>query len=95
LRENSISVWGKKLYGDVSDGARGLGEDCLSRRQCHECYQRFELGKKSIEGDPKSGRLSTSTDLDHAEKVLAVIRRLTASEVSENWACVKFRAIRV
>ena len=60
-------------------------EDCLSRTQCHEWYQRFKSGRTSIEDDPKSGRPRTSMDADHVEKVLAVIRknrRLTVCEVA-------------
>ena len=62
------------------------GEDCLSRTQCHEWYQRFKSGRTSIEDDPKSERPSTSMDDDHVEKVLAVIRqnrRLTVREAAE------------
>ena len=50
---------------------QAYGEDCLSRRQCHEWYRRF----KSVKDDPKSGWLSTSMHDDHAEKTLAVIRQ--------------------
>ena len=50
---------------------QAYGEDCLSRTQCHEWYQRFKSGRTSIEEDPKSGRPSTSMDDDHVEKVLA------------------------
>ena len=77
---------GKNVYGDFSDVATAYGEDCLSRTQCHEWYQPFKSGRTSIEGDPKSGRPSTSMDDDHVEKVLAVIRqnrRLTLREVAE------------
>jgi len=65
---------------------RVYGEDCSSRTQCHEWYQRFKSGRTSVEDDPKSGRPSTSMDDDHVEKVLAVIRqnrRLTVREVAE------------
>jgi len=65
---------------------QAYGEDCLSRTQCHEWYQRFKSGRTSIEDDSKSGRPSTSMDDDHFEKVLAVIRqnrRLTVREVAE------------
>jgi len=44
---------------------QAYGEDCLSRTQCHEWYQHFKLGRKSIEDDPKSGRPSMSMDKDH------------------------------
>jgi len=65
---------------------QGYGEDCLSRTQCYEWYQRFKSGRTSIEDDPKSGRPSSSTGDDHIEKVRSVIRenhRLTIREVSE------------
>ena len=76
----------KNIYGDFSDVATGYGEDCLSRTQCHEWYQRFKSGRTSIEDDPKSGRPSTSMGDNHVEKALAVIcqnRRLTVREVAE------------
>jgi len=59
---------------------QAYGEDCLSRTRYHEWYQRFKLGRTSIEDDPKSGRPSTSMDNDHVKKVHAVNcqnRRLT------------------
>jgi len=65
---------------------QAYGEDCLSRTQCYEWYQRFKSGRTSIEDDPKSGRPSSSTGDDHIEKVRSVIyenRRLTIREVSE------------
>jgi len=65
---------------------QAYGEDCLSRTQCHEWYQRFKSVRTSIEDDPKSGRPSTSMDDDHVEKVFAVIRqnrRLTVREIAE------------
>ena len=64
---------------------QAYGEDCLSRTQCYEWYQRFKSGGKSIEDDPKSGRPSSTGD-DHIEKVRSVIRenrRLTVRDVSE------------
>jgi len=71
---------------------QAYGEDCLSRTQCHEWYQRFKSGRTSIEDDPKSGRPSTSMDDDHVEKVLDLIRqncRLTVREVAEEVAICK------
>ena len=65
---------------------QAYGEDCLSRTQCYEWYQRFKSGRTSIEDDPKSGRPSSSTGDDHIENVRTVIRetrRLTIREVSE------------
>ena len=65
---------------------QAYGEDCLSRMQCYEWYQRFELGRTSIEDHPKSGRPSSTKGNDHIEKVRSSIRenrRLTVREVSE------------
>ena len=65
---------------------QAYGEDCLSRTQCYEWYQRFKSGRTSIEDEPKSGQPSSSTGDDHIEKVRSVIRenrRLTVREVSE------------
>jgi transposase len=65
---------------------QAYGEDCLSRRQCYEWYQRFKSARTSIEGDLKSGRPSLSTGDNHIEKVRSVIRenhRLIVREVSE------------
>jgi len=64
---------------------QAYGEDYVSRTQCHEWHQRFKSGRTSVEGDPKSGRPSSSTGDDHIEKVRFVIlenRRLTIREVS-------------
>ena len=60
-------------------------DDCLSRTQFHEWYQRLKSGRTSIEDDPKSGWPSTSMDDDHVQKALAVIhqnRRLTVRKVA-------------
>ena len=76
----------KNFYGDFSDAATGLWRDCLSRTQCHEWYRPFKSGRTSCEDDPKCGRPSTSTDDDHVENMLAVIRQnrsLTVREIAE------------
>ena len=64
---------------------QAYGEECLSRTQCYEWYQRFKSDRTPIEDDPKSGRPPSSMDDDHIEKVRSVIRenRLTVCEVSE------------
>jgi hypothetical protein len=65
---------------------QAYGDDCLSRTQCCEWYQRYKSSKTSTEDDPKTGRPSTSTDYDHVEKVHAVIREnrhLTVRKVCE------------
>jgi len=62
---------------------QAYGEDCLSRTQCHEWYQRFKSGRTSIKDDPKSGQPSISMDDNHVEKVLAVIRQDSCPIVRE------------
>jgi len=82
---NSVSNWEKTSTEAFQMLQQAYGEDCLSRTQYHEWYQRFKLGRTSIEDDPKSGRPSTSMGDDHVEKVLAVIRQnrcLTVREVA-------------
>lgn len=62
------------------------GEDCISRTQCHELFQRFKSGRKSAEDYPKTGRSSPSTADDHFEEDRAMIpeiRCLTVRQVSE------------
>jgi len=54
---------------------QAYGEYCMSRMPCHEWYQCYKSGRMSIEGNPISGRPSTSMDDDRIEKVLAVIRK--------------------
>jgi len=54
---------------------QAYGERCLRPTQWHELYRRFNLGRTFVVGDPKSGRHSTSTDGDHVEVVLAMIRQ--------------------
>ena len=75
----------KKTFTDAFQILQqAYGEDCLSRTQYHEWYQRFKSDRTSVEDDPNSGRPSTSMDDDRVEKVLAVIRQnrcLTVHEV--------------
>jgi len=59
----------------------------MSRTQCYEWFKRFIEGRMSAGQDPRLGRTSTSTDDDHVERVLAVIRgncRLTVREVADD-----------
>ena len=83
---NSLSNLEKLLQRLFRCCNTGLRRGLFEPYACHEWYQCFKLGRKSIEDDPKCGRLSTSMDDDHVEKVLAVIRqnrRLTLHEVAE------------
>ena len=68
---------GKNFYGGFSDVATGLWRRLFEPYAMSRVvlYQRFKLGRMSIEDDPKSGRPSTSMDDDRVEKVLVVIRK--------------------
>ena len=58
----------------------------MSRAQCYGWFKRFKEGRMSVGEDPRSGRLSTSTNDAHVERVCAVIRgnhRLTVREVAD------------
>jgi len=73
LEEQRVCVkfcikWGKTFTETFQMLQQAYGEDCVSRTQCHERYQRFKSGRTSIEDDPKSGRPSTSMDDDHVEE---------------------------
>jgi len=46
---------------------RAFGDECMNRTQCFEWYSRFKTGRTSIDGDPRSGRTSTSTDDVHID----------------------------
>jgi len=77
---------GKPFSGTFQNLQEANGEDCLSRTQYYEWYQRFKSGRTSIEDDSNSGRPYSSTGDDHIEKVRSVIRgnrRLTIREDSE------------
>jgi len=59
----------------------------MSRTQCFDWYSRFKTGRTSFDEDPRSGRLSTSTDDVHIDTVRDLIlqnRRLTVREIAED-----------
>ena len=62
------------------------GENCTSRMQCYEWFKHFKEGRMSVGEDPRPGRISTSANDDHIDRVRAVIRvnrRLTVREVAD------------
>ena len=66
---------------------QAFGDECMSRTQCFEWYSRFKTGRMSIDEDPWSGRLSTSTDDVHIDAVHDLIlqnRRSTIREIAED-----------
>ena len=50
------------------------GDETKSHTRPYEWYRKFKDGRTSIEEDPRSGRLSPSTDDDSTGGVRAVIR---------------------
>jgi len=65
------------------------GEDCMSRTQCYEWFNRFKEGRMSVGEDLRPGQPSTSTNNEHVERVRGVIRgnrRLTAEKLMAKWA---------
>ena len=61
LASSSVSNWEKTFTEAFQMLQQAYGEDCLSRTQYHEWYQRFKSGRTSIEDDPKSGRLASNS----------------------------------
>jgi hypothetical protein len=62
------------------------GDETKSHATPYEWYRKFKDGRTSIEDDPRSGRLSPSTDDDSIGRVGAVIRssrRLTLWETAD------------
>jgi hypothetical protein len=63
LKERRVCVkfyfkLGKKTFTEVFQMLQqACGEDCLSRAQYQQWYQRFNSGRTSIEDEPKSGGL--------------------------------------
>ena len=62
LEEQCVSVkfcfrLGKTFTKTFQMLQQAYEEDCLSRTQCYEWYQRLKSGGTSIEDDPKSGGL--------------------------------------
>jgi len=58
----------------------------MSRTQCYEWFKHFKEGRMLVGEDPRPGQPPTSTNDDHVERVLAVIRgnrHLTIREVAD------------
>jgi hypothetical protein len=66
---------------------QAFGDKCMSRTQCFERYRRFKTGRTSIDEDPRSGRVSISTEDVHIDAVCDLIlqnRRLTIREIDDD-----------
>jgi ribosomal protein S25 len=58
----------------------------MNRTQCYEWFKSFKERRMSVDEFPRAGRLSTSTNDDHVERIRAVIRRnrlLTVRKVAD------------
>jgi len=58
----------------------------MSQKKCQEWFKRFKEGRMAVGEDPRPGRPSTTTNDDHVDRVLTVIRGnrcLTVREVAD------------
>lgn len=63
------------------------GEECMSQSQVYEWFKRFKDGRDCVESDKRSGRPSTSKNVENIEKVRQIVRnnrRLTIREIAED-----------
>jgi len=85
LRQILFQIWKKNFYGGFSDVATGLLRGLFEPYAISLMVPAFQIGQNVYRRRPQIWRSSTSTDDDHVEKVLAVIRqnrRLTVCEVA-------------
>src|SRR5579863_10004543 len=64
-----------------------FGNDVMSRTQVLDWIRLFKDGRESVESDPRSGRPSTSRNIDKVEQVRQLVRsdrRLTVREIGED-----------
>jgi transposase len=74
------------------------GVETVERSTISRWAQRFREGKLSIENDPKSGRLRTSTDDQNVERVLQILeedRRMTCEEIAHSAGTSRASAYRI
>ena len=66
---------------------KAFGNECMSKTQMKESYNRFKGGRTSVDSDSRSGRPSTTKTLDNIERVRLAIeedRRMTVMELEED-----------
>ena len=66
---------------------KAFGNECMSKTQMKEWYNRFKEGHTSVDSDSRSGRHSTTKTLDNIERVLHAIKgdsRLTLHELEND-----------
>jgi len=62
------------------------GDDCLSQSKVFEWYAWFKNGRHSLEGDPRDGRLSTSTTDENVERAVThenILNKIVTGD--ESW----------
>ena len=66
---------------------KAFGNECMSKTQIKEWYNRFKGGRTSVDSDSRSGRPSTTKTLDNIERVRLAIEgdhRLTVRELEND-----------
>ena len=74
---------------------KDFGNECMSKTQIKEWYNRFKGGRTSVHSDSCSGRPSTTKTLDNIERVRLAIegdRRLTVRELENDLAMALYWA---
>ena len=78
---------GKTSSETIQMMQRAFGNECMSKTQITELYNRFKGGRTSVDSDSRSGRPSTTKTLDNIERVRLAIedgRRLTVRELEND-----------
>ena len=78
---------GKTSSETIQMMQKAFGNECMSKTQIKEWYNRFKGGRTSIDSDSRSRRPSTTKTLDNIERVRLVIqgdRRLTVRELEND-----------
>ena len=78
---------GKRSSETIQMMQKALGNECMSKTQIKEWYNRFKGGRTSVDSDSSSGRPSTTKTLANIERAwLAIVgdRRLTVRELEND-----------
>jgi len=89
---------GKTLTEIHSSLIEVCGVETVQRSTISRWAERFRDGRLSIENDPKSGRLQTSTDDQSVERVLQILgedRRMTCEETAHSAGISRASAYRI
>ena len=75
---------GKTSSETIQIMLKASGNECMSKRQIKEWYNRFKGGRTSVDSDSRPGRPSTTKTLDNIERVRLMSeqdRRMTVREL--------------